>query len=239
MSPTVRILFIADIHSNLEAFQAVKNYVDFEFGTVDYIIGIGDLVGYGASPNEVCDMAKKILTTCVMGNHDAASTTGHSEGFRKVARKAVEWTHQTLTVENKTYLSLLKDEVRFNVNGVEFYLTHGSPRDHLAEYVLPSTSEKKKEGFLKQAQPCHVMVLGHTHIGMLYRGENGVILNPGSVGQPRDGDSQASAAILEVHEDSTFENIWLRVEYDITSAAKRMREAALPHYLYERLFFGE
>ncbi|MHA2231683.1 MAG: metallophosphoesterase family protein [Candidatus Hodarchaeales archaeon] len=239
MSPIVRILFIADIHSNLEALQAVKKHVDFEFGTVDYTIGVGDLVGYGASPNEVCDLTKEILTACVMGNHDAACTTGHSEGFRKAAQKAAAWTHETLTVENKTYLSLLKNELRFNVNNLEFYLTHGSPRDHLAEYVLPSTPEKRKESFLEQVQPCSIMVLGHTHIGMLYRGDNGVILNPGSVGQPRDGDPRASAAILEVHEDGSFENVWLRVDYDITSAARKMREANLPHYLYERLFFGE
>jgi putative phosphoesterase len=196
-------------------------------------------VGYGAAPNEVCDMTKGLLSACVMGNHDAACTTGHSEGFRKAAQKAVEWTYEELTVENKTYLSLLKEEIRFNANGVEFYLTHGSPRDHLAEYVLPSTSEKRKESFLEQIQPCDIMVLGHTHIGMLYRGEKGVILNPGSVGQPRDGDARASATILEVHEDGSWENIWLRVEYDITAAARRMREAELPHYLYERLFFGE
>ena len=239
MSPTVKLLILADIHSNLEAFQAIRNHISFEYGTVDYTVGVGDLVGYAASPNEVCELAKEVLDVCVMGNHDAACTTGHSEGFRKAAAKAVEWTHEKLTTENKTYLSLLKEELRFNVNGMEFYITHGSPKDHLAEYVLPSTPEKKKEDYLKQVQPCDMMILGHSHIGMLFRGDNGIIFNPGSVGQPRDGDPRASAAILEIHEDGSFENIWFRVDYDITSAARHMREAGLPHYLYERLFFGE
>ena len=231
----MRIALISDVHSNLEAFEAVWD----EIKDADVILCMGDLVGYGASPNEVVEFVREEMRRkrflCVQGNHDNAVAFGTDWRFNPYARRTIRWHERVLSVENVEFLRRLPFKETFTDDtGRTYMMVHGSPRAPIDEYVfpwLPDTEFGTLLTYVKQDD----LLLGHTHVPMLKELEGGRIINPGSVGQPRDGDWRASYTIIDTRENRVELH---RVEYDVYKAAEKIVKAGLPRMLAERLFEG-
>lgn len=227
-----RIAFISDVHSNLEALEAVLD----EVGKLR-VFCAGDIVGYGGSPNEVVRLLRGVGATCVLGNHDVASLSGDVGEFNPRAAMAAVWTSEHLSDESRAFLESLPRDVKAEVGGKSVYMVHGSPDDNMWEYVTPSTHADLFDYYLQKVNS-DVMVLGHTHMAFQWRGEGGgLVFNPGSVGQPRSGDKRASYAILSV-EDGRAEVEARQVEYDVERAAKKILSSGLPPSLATQLLSG-
>jgi len=229
----MRIIVLSDIHSNLDALEAVA----MDLPKCDELWCLGDIVGYGPQPNEVIERLQQLRPTTVLeGNHDHAVVTGDVEGFSSHAAKAVKWTRGVIGEAGLSYLAALKPSVRVRREGKTLALFHGSPRDPLTEYVFPGMTETAGRGFVNLAR-AEIVLLGHTHIPMMYRFNGNILANPGSVGQPRDGDHRASFALLTITQNRvTFEV--QRVEYGVGSVADRIIRSGLPSFLAERLYLG-
>ena len=233
---------VSDIHSNLHALETVLDrLVDCE-----KIVCLGDVVGYGAHPNECVKKVRALGIPSVLGNHDAACIGLLSLGwFNPFAANAIRWTLDQMTGESHDFLRSLPRSLREE----PYYVVHGSPREPTTEYL--TNAFQARDGFaLCQDQ---VIYVGHTHIPLAFMDREGVeeirpadgewisykrrrlIYNPGAVGQPRDGDPRASFSIM----DTESGKIGLfRVEYDVDSARKDIIEAGLPEMLGDRLILG-
>jgi len=241
----MRILVISDIHANLSAFETVLDSA----GSCDAVWCLGDIVGYGPDPNECITLLRGLPNlTCLIGNHDAAALgTIDLNTFNREARTSSHWTQQVLTAESRAYLQGLPERiVHENVT-----LAHGSPRSPVWEYLLDPIAAYENLSFFK-TDLCFV---GHTHIPVAFRYlpdtdemqsvllrdgdspemDERMIINPGSVGQPRDHDSRAAYAIYNPET-----RLWrsYRVRYDIRAVQDRMRQAGLPSRLIQRLMEG-
>jgi predicted phosphodiesterase len=244
----VRYLVISDIHGNVVALDAVLADVDLE--AVDQIWCLGDLVGYGPSPNQCINRLREFSDYhCVAGNHDwAAISRIDIAEFNPSAQMACRWAGQQLSPENRDYLERLPTRI---VQG-NCTLVHGSPREPIWEYIIyPSTAQLNFQFF-----DSHLCFVGHTHAPAVFHEEtstqkfeisipvadqpiriddNRLIVNPGSVGQPRDGDPHAAYMILD-EEARIIE--YHRVSYDIALTQDLMLEKGLPDSLISRLAFG-
>jgi putative phosphoesterase len=223
--------FISDIHANLEALESVLEAV----GEVETYC-LGDIVGYGASPNEVVSLIKTQGVACILGNHDQAVLSGRIGDLGSTAAVAAAWTSRILSEESRSFLAGLPQELTVPVDQGMVYMTHGSPDDRLWEYVHPATHSYLFSHYLSKLS-ARAIALGHTHVPFLAREEKGIVFNPGSVGQPRNGDSRASCALLTVNGEK-LELQHLAVPYDIDAAAEKIRSAGLPESLGKRLFSG-
>jgi len=241
----MRAAILADIHSNLTALEAVLADVERR-GRVDEVWCLGDIVGYGPEPHRCIETIKERCHTCIAGNHDqAAADKLDISYFNPEAAEAAGWTTQHLE----------KDDIRFLENlplileKGDFTLAHGSPRDPILEYVL---STAVAEESLKHFQTRYCLI-GHSHLALLFEcgrhcsgselapesevklGNKRLIINPGSVGQPRNDDPRAQYAVYDAEAGRiTFH----RVEYDISITQQKMLEAKLPHWLIHRLALG-
>jgi predicted phosphodiesterase len=241
----MRVAVVSDIHSNLHALEAVLTAIDAE--APDELWCLGDLVGYGARPNECCAAIAEKADVCLAGNHDlAVRGTIDLEEFGGEAGVAATWTRTVLEPDAQALLDRL--EPSGSARGVALY--HGSARDPIWEYVL---SDESALATLELAEAPLVLV-GHSHValqvvqsgdeldGGLARGGTelevgGVraLLNPGSVGQPRDGDPQAAYLLLDLDaQHASFR----RVEYDVQRTQQEIRDAGLPELLAARLELG-
>ena len=241
----MHILIISDIHANLTALDAVLA----DAGSVDAVWCLGDLVGYGPDPNECVERIRELPDLqCILGNHDAAAVgIIEIDAFNPDARKTILWTQERLTPANKDYLNNLPERV-----SLEFItLVHGSPFRPIWEYLLDTRSATLSFEFFDTPY-CFA---GHTHLPVLYYLPDTLliaqlivpehisqmtlapraIINPGSVGQPRDRDPRAAYAMLDLT-NYTWE--WHRVEYDIDSVQERMRAENLPERHISRLSTG-
>jgi putative phosphoesterase len=228
----VRIGVISDIHSNYDALQAVLSVI----GDYDALICLGDLVGYGAQPNEVVSEIRSLRPKAiVMGNHDCAVSTGETSGFVPHAVHAVEWTRKNISPENLSYIASLRTKVTWTIDGAKVTLAHGSPRDPLNEYIYPDTAEFILRSLVEDSGGT-ILLLGHTHVPFVRKFDSMLLGNPGGVGQPRDGDARASYAILEPFSEPEFQIH--RVVYDVDAAARRIIAAGLPKLLADRLHLG-
>lgn len=244
----MRYAIIADIHSNLTAFQAVLNDIESQ-DTIDKIWCLGDIVGYGPDPHECIELLRTTDHICVAGNHDRA-VVGILDltTFNPYATEAIKWTAEQLTIGDITYLKNLPERIEEN----EFLLVHGSPREPIMEYIL-SVSVARQNFDCFRTRYC---LVGHTHVPQAYSldeddnytatrfmptvkliiGKTRLIINPGAVGQPRDGNPEASYAVY----DDTTKIIQLRrVPYDIRQTQDRIMESGLPPRLAARLETGE
>lgn len=241
----MRILVISDIHANLTALDTVLNAA----GAFDAAWCLGDLVGYGPDPNEVIERIRQLPDLlCLIGNHDAAALNQIDTGaFNPEARQAVHWTQKRLTELSIAFLRSLPEKL---VAG-EVTLSHGSPRYPVWEYLLDTRSAQHNFDYFETPY-CFV---GHTHLPVIYSldGEESStelsipepntvikltwrsIVNPGSVGQPRDRDIRAAFAIYDTN-DNTWD--YRRVSYDISSVQSRMVQAGLPERHIQRLSAG-
>ncbi|ASJ09631.1 metallophosphoesterase [Thermococcus siculi] len=232
------IALISDIHSNREALQAVWR----EIRKADVILCMGDLVGYGASPNEVVEFVREQMEKreflCVRGNHDNAIAFGADWGFNPYARQAVRWHQRAMSIENLEFLRRLPVRQLFTDDtGRSYLLIHGSPRAPLDEYLFPWLPDSEFEAVLSYIKQDDLLV-GHTHVPMLKVIGTRRIINPGGVGQPRDGDWRAAYAIIDTKEQPPNNVEFHRVEYDVEEAARKIVEAGLPRFLAERLYEG-
>ncbi len=210
--------------------EAVKDY--------DAIYCLGDIVGYGAQPNEVVDEVRRLRPQAVlMGNHDYATVTGDTSGFSTNAAIAVDWTRKKIRADNMQYLKSLSPIAQFSEGGEKLAICHGSPRDPLSEYIYPGLPEFILKGMLEEAGSPRVLLMGHTHVPFQQRLASCFAGNPGSVGQPRDGDARASCGILAIEEGRVSFEV-RRIEYNIDSAASRIQESGLPGFLADRLYIG-
>ncbi len=242
----MRIAVVSDVHSNLPALDAVMA----SLGTVDAIWHLGDIVGYGPEPDEVVERLTELGALGVRGNHDVAALGGPEiEWFNPDARRAMEWTRERIRPATRAWLEALPERMAEG----EFGLVHGSFRDPIWEYVTHTPVARASLVVLDEAG-LRYGLFGHTHIPAVYRDDDGrvetirpsngstlrldrrrVLLNPGSVGQPRDGIPDASYVVLDTDRD---EASWRRVPYDIPSVQARMRAAHLPERLALRLEYG-
>jgi putative phosphoesterase len=226
-----RIAVISDVHANLEALEEVLRRVE---GMEVYCLG--DLVDYGANPNEVIDTVRKRGVRSIMGNHDFAALTGDTSLFNPKAAMSSIWTAKHLSQASVEYLRGLEQEMKLSFEGSNVYFVHGSPDDKLWEYVDPSTHSNLFGHYLAKLR-VDMIGLGHTHIPYVWNEEGKVVFNPGSVGQPRDGNWRASFAIVSFEGSKTEVEI-RRVEYDVEKAASKIRAAGLPESHAQRLAAG-
>jgi diadenosine tetraphosphatase ApaH/serine/threonine PP2A family protein phosphatase len=234
----MRVAIISDIHSNLEALQKALEIIDEK--KVEEIVCLGDLVGYGANPNECVELTRKRARRILLGNHDqAAFDLSQTEHFNRHARTAAYWTNQTLTQENLEFLKSLP--FQHVIDDLTF--VHASPRDpEQWEYVF-SAHEAKTNFESFQTRICFV---GHTHIPGVFpedlkmqkstvTRENRYIVNVGSVGQPRDGNWKLSFGVFDT---SAWTYDLVRSEYDVQTASEKIVAADLPRFLADRLLVG-
>jgi len=228
------ILLLADIHANVPALTAVLE----DAGPVDLVLNAGDLVDYGPSPLETIAMVKELRGITVMGNHDRDCAIGSPVGYNPFAEASCQWTYSGLGASERAYLLGLPRSHEIVLEGVSIFLCHGSPRDPLDEYVTPDYPVNVLAGFLATTR-AQVLVLGHTHVPFMRSfPHDRHVVNPGSVGQPRDGDPRASYAVLSLN-DSEVSNVrQARIGYDVDPVAEGIIEAGLPPFLAERLYLG-
>jgi len=239
----VRVAVVSDIHANLVALDAVLDAV----GTVDGVWHLGDVVGYGPDPDGVVARLGSVGAIGVSGNHDLAALGGREiEWFNPEAKAAMEWTRGRISDATKTWLTALPK----SLSEGELTLVHGSPRDPTWEYITSVPVARANLTALTTTIGLH----GHTHLPMAWADRDGrieaispspgstfrldgkpALLNPGSVGQPRDGDPTASW--LEVDTDAGIAT-WRRVAYDVEAVRTAMLDAGLPGRLAERLRVG-
>ena len=225
------VAIISDIHANMEALDAVLG----ELLGME-VFCLGDLVDYGAEPNEVIETVRERGVKSIMGNHDSAALTGDRKLFNARAAMSSKWTAKQLTEKNREYLRGLPPELRTHIGGAEVYFTHGSPDDRLWEYVDPTTHSNLFGHYLGKLG-VQAIGLGHTHVPYVWEEKSGIVFNPGSVGQPRDGDNRASYAILSF-DDGEASVEPRRVPYDYHAASSKIRAAGLPESFAERLASG-
>lgn len=222
------LAIVSDVHSNLHALEAVLK--DIERSKADMVVCAGDLVGYGAFPNECCDILKDKASKLVKGNHDCAVLERDPSGANPYAARAILWTADVIGNESREFLGGLGMEARFSVGGRSIAMYHGSPNS-VDDYVF----EDDVDDELVQSADADVLVLGHTHVPCFKKLRRGLFVNPGSVGQPRDGEWRASFAVLDTDANECSIR---RVPYDLNAAAEAIRKAGLPGILAERLFYG-
>ena len=239
----MRVAVLSDIHANLVALDAVLATV----GSVDAVWHLGDVVGYGPDPDGVVERLAGLKAVGVAGNHDLAALGGDQIAwFNPDARAAMEWTRGRISAPTRAWLAGLPQRHR----AAEYSLVHGSERDPVWEYVTSVPVARANLAVLGTRFGLH----GHTHLPMAWAERDGrveaiapgpnstfqldvdrALLNPGSVGQPRDGDPTAGYLVLDGDAGLCT---WRRVAYDIPAVQAAMLDAGLPRRLAERLAFG-
>jgi diadenosine tetraphosphatase ApaH/serine/threonine PP2A family protein phosphatase len=239
----MRVAVLSDIHANLSALDAVLA----EVPTVDEVWHLGDVVGYGPHPDEVVDRLRELGAIGVRGNHDAAALGGSEiEQFNVDARRAAEWTRSTISDATRAWLAAQPETLERE----GFLLVHGSPRDPTWEYITSTPVARASMAAMPTPWGLH----GHTHLPIAYVEEDGrletmspgsgsrltfdgrrVLLNPGSVGQPRDGIPTSGWLLLDTDAGTAT---WRRTAYDIAAVQAAMTRLALPDRLVARLAYG-
>ncbi|MBM4240162.1 MAG: metallophosphoesterase family protein [Euryarchaeota archaeon] len=226
----MKLAVISDIHGNLVALDQVLEGIDN-----DMILCCGDIVGYYTWPNECIERLVALKISSVMGNHDMACITSNTTGFNLQALESIRWTRKVLKKPNYHFLSSLKAKFRLNIDGINILLIHGSPRDPLNEYILPQTPDSLLKSFLK-SENVDILIMGHTHIPFVKKFHNNIVLNPGSVGQPRDGNNMSSFSMVDTKKRKATIH---RVSYDIDKVSDALGKANLPFSLGKRLYKGQ
>lgn len=244
----MRILVVSDIHANLVALNAVIQ----DAGVFDRIWCLGDIIGYGPEPNLCIERLREYEGICLAGNHDLAALDRVSlEDFSTDALTAISWTREQLAPANRFWLNTLPSKIVFAEYGIT--LAHGSPRDPVWEYVVTATEAANSLNSIDTPN----CLTGHTHVQTTFRLPtyglgvvreapvvnkpisltlDRLVVNPGSVGQPRDDDVRAAYAIVDLQAMTLTHR---RIQYDIAATQKSMKLARLPDRLIRRLRFGE
>jgi diadenosine tetraphosphatase ApaH/serine/threonine PP2A family protein phosphatase len=242
----MRLAIISDIHSNVEALTEVLKTA--EQYKVDRIVSLGDIVGYGASPNECCEIVRSVTEITLLGNHDAAVAGRMDYSFYyDAARHALDWSANVISDENLEWLRSLP--YTYRIGDVGF--SHGSPIDPKAyEYIfaleqarelMPHVAELPEVTFIGHSHLCKAFAIGNGEVNDVVAQKFGVrrgykyIISVGSVGQPRDYDNRAC---FVVHDTDARTVEYVRVEYDIETSAQKIFDADLALNFGKRLFLG-
>jgi predicted phosphodiesterase len=251
----MKIGLLSDIHSNLEALAVILQNLEHE--KVNQLYCCGDIVGYGPNPNECIELLKQHRALCVQGNHDAAAIRrADLARFNKAGRLAIQWTWKQLSLDSKAFLEQLPTVRQVEIEGICASLIHGSPIDPLWGYMF-----RRRDVYLSfrltENKP-HMQLFGHTHVPALFaiqqndvrrqsaQGERRLpleeetryYLNPGSVGQPRDGNWRAGFCVLELEDTQSLRVQFRRVEYEVEKTRQKIMRAGLPKELGIRLLSG-
>ncbi|MCS6773359.1 MAG: metallophosphoesterase family protein [Anaerolineae bacterium] len=251
----MRCLVLSDIHANLAALEAVLEHARHHHARFDAVWCLGDVVGYGPDPNECVERIRGLTASgepniCLLGNHDWAVLDERiTEAFNDIAAFAVRWTRQALTAENLDYLRTLSPTAQHG----DYSLAHASLREPIWEYILTAAIAAENFALMRTTRA----LVGHTHVPAVFVWDTSAqrarafalspgmtlrlnpahrfILNPGSVGQPRDGDPRAAYTVLDIEA-----GLWTqyRVEYPIARTQEKMRAQDFPLILVERLAHG-
>jgi predicted phosphodiesterase len=247
----MRVAIISDIHSNLEALRAVLDQIDKD--NISLVVNLGDLVGYNANPNECVELVQGRKIISILGNHDrAAIQLKFAEGFNILAHHALIWSAKTLSAGHKRFLGKLEHT---KVLWDRYLLFHGAP-ENPDGYIFYLFQAKKVFNYMRKKTPgVRIAFFGHTHHRAVWQrdvrgkvskveisedhlildAEQMYLINPGSVGQPREKQWKASYLVF-TNEPETIQ--FRSVAYDVHSAQEKIREAHLPEYLAERLEAG-
>ena len=242
----MKIAFISDIHSNLEALTAVSKSLQNQ--GPDIVLFLGDIVGYGADPNECIEMVRDIADDILAGNHDwAAVEKSSTDNFNPTAKKALEWTQSRLTKDSKNFLSSLSLKGKME----NFIYIHSTPfRPEEWDYIYSLSDAAQSFDSFSQS----LCFVAHSHIPVTFvqsaGGETAYVQNPqiklqkgfryiinsGSVGQPRDGNPLSSYGIYDTKKK---EYMLIRVQYDIKNARRKIIDVGLPESLANRIIVGK
>ncbi len=218
----MKILVISDIHGNLNAMEAVSAACK----EADMVFCLGDMVNYGPYPGECIERVQNLTDKVVRGNHDNALgrnlDCGCSPKYKELSDSGKVFTNSILTVHEKNYLANLPLTLNIEVKGKRFLLSHGSPSGDIYKYLRPDASDSELESELHDIST-DVIFIGHTHLPMIRKVKGVTIVNPGSVGQPRDGVPMASYAVWE---DGHIEV--KRVSYDIEVTVQGLQKTNIP-----------
>lgn len=226
----MKLAIFSDIHANLHALQAV--WEDIERQKPDAVYCLGDLVGYGAYPNEVVAFLRERRVSTVMGNydegvgfdlHDCGCVYKDPEKDR-LGKQSLLWSRKHTSEQNKAYLQQLPLQIRLEARHPHLLLVHGSPRK-INEYLYEDRPQATFERIAKLAGT-ELLLFGHTHLPYEKRVSGTLFINTGSVGKPKDGDPRAGYVLLTANRRPKVE--FLRVAYDIEAAARAIRDSALP-----------
>ena len=226
----MRIATFSDIHGNRHALEAVLEDIDRQ--RPDRIYCLGDLVGYGAYPNEVIEMIRQRVIPTVMGNYDDGVGFDKDDcgcayptaEMRRLGDLSFTWTKEHVTPENKAFLRSLLPNIRLEAEGKRILLVHGSPR-RINEYVYEDRPLSSLERIARSADT-DILIFGHTHLPYVKNVAGTLFVNDGSVGKPKDGDPRAAYALLDIG-PAVQVNI-RRVLYDVAAAAAAVRASGLP-----------
>ncbi len=227
----MRIAVFSDIHGNKHALDAVL--ADIKSREPDLVVCLGDLVGYGAFPNEVVQTIKTLGISTVMGNYDDGIANQRmvcgcdykDERAAELGIKSIAWTLENTGVENKDFMRSLPDRITKEIGDYRIMFVHGSPR-RLNEYLFEEVPAGEIASMMEEAG-VNVLICGHTHLPYHRVLESGAhIINAGSVGKPKHGDPQAIYTLLEIDKD--IEVTFVKVPYDYEAAARAVEKAGLP-----------
>jgi predicted phosphodiesterase len=243
----MKVAVVSDIHSNLQAFEAALEAI--AGSEAEEVWCLGDLVGYGADPDACVELARRHVAVCLAGNHDmAVAGELQLDEFTRGASVAAQWTREVIDPTNLAYLAEL--EPKGHEESIGLY--HASPRDPVWEYVLSALLAE----LCLDAQRDRVCLIGHSHVASAFVRREGEpatgkpcregarldlsdsewLLNPGSIGQPRDGDPRAAWLLLDLDDHRAS---YHRTPYDVSGAAAAIKAARLPNSLAERLEYGQ
>lgn len=236
------LAIFGDIHGNLPALEAVL--ADMVARNLSELYCLGDLVGYGTSPNEVVEMIRASKIPTLMGNYDQGVGNNSddcgcaykSEAAEALGKRSIAWTNVRTTEENKIFLRRLPREIPLRVDDLSFVLVHGSPR-RVNEYLYEDRPDASLERLLDQAK-ADVLICGHTHLPyhrVLPSGRH--VINAGSVGKPKDNDPRACYLVLRVN-GKTIEVEFVRVPYEVERAAQAIEATEMPAEFAQMLRTG-
>lgn len=236
----MRIAVISDIHANIHALQAVWD--DLQEQRIDSLYCLGDLVGYGAYPNEVIEFIRERLVPTIMGNYDDGVGFDRDEcgcaytdpRLKELGDRSLFWTREHTGQEHKDFLQSLVPEIRIRTDGQRVLMVHGSPR-RMNEYLYEDRPQATFERIAK-ASDADVLFFGHTHLPYEKNVAGTLFVNTGSVGKPKDGDPRAGYVIADIGVDAEIE--FRRVEYEVQKAAQAVRTSELPDHFADELETG-
>lgn len=225
-----KIVFISDIHGNVEAFKRVLADIQERNIDMSQVYCLGDSVGYGTRPDEVIDLLKRSEIVSILGNYDEAvgfylPTCGcniNNDNDKAKTKNALSWTVEHTSAENKEYLREFEEQLTLKILEKSILLTHASPIS-ITDYLFEDDREKQEE--IAEELEEDIIVFGHTHIPYVKEVKGKLFINVGSVGRPKDGDNRACYCILTIGDKVEVE--FVRVSYDIEKMAKEILESEL------------
>jgi len=236
----MKIALIGDIHANLPALESVLD--DAHKRKVEAIWNVGDMLGYGAFPNEVVDLSQKEEIKSIIGNYDLKVMKVNKKkdkwkkGIPPEKWVAFNWTYDRLSESSLEYVSSLGKEMRFELEGKRILIVHGSPDSDEESLTYDTPEDRLKE--LASIAEADIIILGHSHSPFKRKIDKVWFINPGSVGRPGDGNPKASYAIMILKQPSLFRIDHYRVEYDVEKSALAIRESGLPELFAQMILQG-